>query len=195
MSLEQLSRQVVVTTDASRTGWGAVCNGHTALGSWMGPRLQWRINCLELHSLAPMSRSVEPACLASGRDVANLSGPSQTLRPRAPSTRQSYALKWYLFIDWCSSCQEDPQRCPVSIVLSFQQEKLKHKLFPSPLKVYVSAIAVHHSAVDGRSLGKHDLTARFLRGTRRFKSSQITPCSLLGSLCDTSGFYGSYSMM
>ncbi len=31
----------------------------------------------------------------------------------------------------------------------------------------MSAIAAHHDAVDGRSLGKHDLIVRFLRGARR----------------------------
>ncbi len=37
----------------------------------------------------------------------------------------------------------------------------------STLKVYVAAIAAHHDAVDGKSLGKHDLVIRFLRGARR----------------------------
>ncbi len=46
--LEQVSRHVVVTTDASSTGWGATCNGQAASGLWMGPRLLWHINCLEL---------------------------------------------------------------------------------------------------------------------------------------------------
>lgn len=32
--LEHLSRHVVVPTDASTMGWGAVCNGQAALGSW-----------------------------------------------------------------------------------------------------------------------------------------------------------------
>ncbi|KAI2643076.1 ORF V: Enzymatic polyprotein [Labeo rohita] len=44
----QVSRHVVVNTDASKKGWGAICNGQTASGSWSGPRLQWHINCLEL---------------------------------------------------------------------------------------------------------------------------------------------------
>ncbi len=35
-------------TDASATGWGAMCNGHAAAGLWTGPQLQWHINCLEL---------------------------------------------------------------------------------------------------------------------------------------------------
>ncbi len=36
------------STDASATGWGAMCNGHAAAGLWTGPQLQWHINCLEL---------------------------------------------------------------------------------------------------------------------------------------------------
>ncbi len=32
--------------------------------------------------------------------------------------------------------------------------------------MYVPAIAAHHDAVDGRSLGKHDLIVRFLKGAR-----------------------------
>ncbi|KAL0181256.1 hypothetical protein M9458_023662, partial [Cirrhinus mrigala] len=39
---------VVVNTDASTTGCGAVCNGQAASGSWTGPRLRWHVNCLEL---------------------------------------------------------------------------------------------------------------------------------------------------
>ncbi len=46
--LEQVSRHVVVSTDASTTGWGAMCNGHAAAGLWTGHQLQWHINCLEL---------------------------------------------------------------------------------------------------------------------------------------------------
>ncbi|KAL0147753.1 hypothetical protein M9458_056929, partial [Cirrhinus mrigala] len=46
--LGQVSRHVVVYTDASTTGWGAACNGQAASGSWTGPRLLWHINCLEL---------------------------------------------------------------------------------------------------------------------------------------------------
>ncbi|KAI2646886.1 ORF V: Enzymatic polyprotein [Labeo rohita] len=46
--LGQVSRHLVVFTDASSTGWGAICNGQAASGSWTGPRLQWHINCLEL---------------------------------------------------------------------------------------------------------------------------------------------------
>ncbi len=49
-------------------------------------------------------------------------------------------------------------------MLSFLQERLEHRLSPSTLKVYVAAIAAHHDAVDGRSLGKHDLIVRFLKG-------------------------------
>ncbi len=86
---------------------------------------------------------------------------------RALSTRQAYRLKWNLFVDWCSPRREDPRRCPITVVLSFLQDGLERRLSPSTLKVYVAAIAAHHDAVDGKSLGKHDLVIRFLRGARR----------------------------
>ncbi len=38
---------------------------------------------------------------------------------------------------------------------------------PPPSKCMLPAIAAHHDAVDGKSLGKHDLVIRFLRGARR----------------------------
>ncbi len=47
----QVSRRVVVSTDASAMGWGAMCNGHAAAGLWTWPRLEWHINCLELLAL------------------------------------------------------------------------------------------------------------------------------------------------
>ncbi|XDV36868.1 hypothetical protein PO909_006583, partial [Leuciscus waleckii] len=124
------------------------------------------------HPLAPSSRSLEPRRVAPGRDEAGLS----TLPPavvatitsaRASSTRHAYALKWNLFVNWCSSKHQEPTKCPISFVLSFLQEGLERRLSPSTLKVYVAAIAAHHDAVDGKSLGKHDLIIRFLRGARR----------------------------
>ncbi|KAI2648082.1 ORF V: Enzymatic polyprotein [Labeo rohita] len=124
------------------------------------------------HNLAPASRSMEPARVASGRDTVDLSGLPQAVietitQSRAPSTRQAYALRWGLFVDWCASRGEDPQRCPIAVVLSFLQEKLERRLSPSTLKVYVAAIAAYHDAVDGASIGKHQLVVRFLRGARR----------------------------
>ncbi len=62
-------------------------------------------------SLAPIS--VEPPCVAPGWDAADLSGLPPAVvetitQGRAPSTRQTYALKWSLFANWCSSRREDP---------------------------------------------------------------------------------------
>ncbi len=125
------------------------------------------------HHLAPASRSVEPPCVAPGRDMADLSGLPPAVvetitQASAPSTRQTYALKWSLFATWCSSCREDPRRCTIGVVLSFLQERLECRLSPSTLKVYVA----HQDAVDGRSLGKHDLIVRFLKGARRMNPSR-----------------------
>ncbi len=120
--------------------------------------------------MAPASRSVEPPCVAPGRDAAELSDLPPAVvetitQARAPSTRQTYALKC-LFVNWCSSRREDPWRCTIGVVLSFLQERLERRLSPSTLKVYV------HDAVDGRSLGKHDLIVSFLKGSRRINSSR-----------------------
>ncbi len=129
------------------------------------------------HHMTPTSRSVEPPCVAPGRDMADLSGlPPAVIetitQARAPSTRQIYALKWSLFANWCSSRREDPRRCTIGVVLYFLQERLERRLSPSTLKVYVAAIAAHHNAVDGRSLGKHDRIMRFLKGARRMNPSR-----------------------
>ncbi len=127
--------------------------------------------------MAPASRSMKTPCVAPGRDAADLSGlPSAVvetiIQARAPSTRQTYALKWSLFATWCSSRREDPRRCTIGVVLSFLQERLERRLSPSTLKVYVAAIVAHHDAVDGRSLGKHDLIVKFLKGVRRMNLSR-----------------------
>ncbi|KAI2645254.1 Gag-Pro-Pol polyprotein [Labeo rohita] len=65
--LGQVSRRVVVTTDASKTRWGAVYNGHAVSGSWTGPRLQWHINCLELLTVLLALRRLRP--LIQGKHV------------------------------------------------------------------------------------------------------------------------------
>ncbi len=137
------------------------------------------------HHMAPAPRSMEPPCVAPGRDAADLSGlppavVETIIQARAPSTRQTYVLKcstyvlstYCLFATWCSSRREARRRCTIEVVLSFLQERLERRLSPSTLKVYVAAIAAHHDAVDGRSLGKHDLIVRFLKGARRMNPSR-----------------------
>ncbi|KAL0193870.1 hypothetical protein M9458_012166, partial [Cirrhinus mrigala] len=60
-----VSRRIIVTTDASKTGWGATCNGQAASGVWTGPRLFWHINCLELLAvLLALRRSDNTATVA-----------------------------------------------------------------------------------------------------------------------------------
>ncbi len=86
---------------------------------------------------------------------------------RAPSTKRAYSLKWNLFVECCSSHQEDPRRCSIRAVLSFLQQGLERRLSPSTFKVYVAAISTHHDPVEGKSVGKRNLVVRFLRGTWR----------------------------
>ncbi len=147
------------------------------------------------HHLAPASRSVEPPCVAAGRDAADLSGLPQAVvetitQARAPSTRQAYALKWSLFANWCSSHWEDPRRCTIGVVFSFLQERLERRLSPSTLKVYVAAYR-GPSRCSGRPVpGKHDLIVRFLRGARRLNPSRppwCPPGTSLSSWLDSEG--------
>ncbi len=124
------------------------------------------------HLMAPASRPLETSCLVPRRDTEVLGDLPQEVvdtitSARAPSTRHAYALKWNLFVEWCSSHREDPRRCPIRVVLSFLQQGLERRLSPSTLKVYVAAIAANHDPVEGKSVGKHDWVMRFLRGARR----------------------------
>ncbi len=63
MPLEQVSRHVVVTTDASSMGWSAICNGQAASVLWTGPQLIWHINCLELLAVHLALRQYRPLLL------------------------------------------------------------------------------------------------------------------------------------
>lgn len=53
---------------------------------------------------------------------------------------------------------------------------------PPTLKVYTAAITANQALIDGRSVGKHNLTVKFLIGARRLNLPQ--PCSV--PLCDLS---------
>ncbi len=124
------------------------------------------------HPMAPASGPVETPCMVPGWDAEVLGDLPQEVAltiasARAPFTRRAYTLKWNLFVEWCSSHQEDPRRCSIRALLSFLQQGLERRLSPSSLKVYVAAISTHHDPVEGKSVGKHNLVVRFLRGARR----------------------------
>ncbi len=124
------------------------------------------------HPMAPAPRPVETPRMVPGWDAEVLADLPQEVAltitsARAPSTRRAYTLKWNLFVEWCSSHQEDPRRCSIRAVLSFLQQGLERRLSPSTLKVYVAAISAYHDPVEGKSVGKHNLVVRFLRGARR----------------------------
>ncbi len=92
------------------------------------------------------------------------------LSARAPSTRRSYAFKWHIFKNWCKAHHVDPIHCQVVSVLEFLQEKLSSGTCPGTLKVYVAAISACHVMIDGVSVGKCPLVARFIRGATRIRS-------------------------
>ncbi len=122
--------------------------------------------------MAPTSGPVETPRMVLGWDAEVLGDLPQEVAltiasARAPSTRRAYTLKWNLFVKWCSSHQEDPRRCSIRSVLSFLQQGLERRLSPSTLKVYVATISTQHDPIEGKSVGKHNLVVRFLRGARR----------------------------
>ncbi len=124
------------------------------------------------HPMAPAPGPVETPRMVPGWDAEVLADLPQEVAltitsARAPSTRRAYTLKWNLFVEWCSSHQEDPRRCSIRAVLSILQQGLERRLSPSTLKVYVAAISAYHDPVEGKSVGKHNLVVRFLRGARR----------------------------
>ncbi len=124
------------------------------------------------HPMAPASGAVETPRMVPGWDAQVLGDLPQEVAltiasARAPSMRRAYTLKWNLFVEWCSSHQEDPRRCSIRAVLYFLQQGLERRLSPSTLKVYVAAISTHHDLVEGKSVGKHNLVVRILRGARR----------------------------
>ncbi len=132
------------------------------------------------HLMAPASRPLETSCLVPRRDAEVLGDLPQEVvdtitSARAPSTRHAYALKWNLFVEWCSSHREDPRWCPIRVMLSFLQQGLERRLSPSTLKVYLAAIAANHDPVEGKSVGKHDWVVRFLRGARRLNPPHKPP--------------------
>ncbi len=47
----QVIRRKNVTTDASSTGWGAICDGRPAFGTCSETEKSWHINCLELRAV------------------------------------------------------------------------------------------------------------------------------------------------
>ncbi len=117
-------------------------------------------------------RALEPSCLAPEGDQLRDAGfppdvVETILSARAPSTRRSYAFKWHIFENWCMAHHVDPCHCQVVSVLEFLQEKLSSGTCPGTLRIYVAAISACHVLIDGVSVGKHPLVARFIRGAKR----------------------------
>ncbi len=109
------------------------------------------------HSISSPARALEPSCLAPEGDQLRDAGlppdvVETILSARAPSTRRSYAFKWHIFENWCMA--------------QFLQEKLSSGTCPGTLRVYVAAISACRVLIDGVSVGKHPLVARFIRGVK-----------------------------
>lgn len=60
----------------------------------------------------------------------------------------------------------DPVCCLVPRILALLQGFLDRVTYLSMLNVYVAAISVHHSTMDGISLGAHKTVTTFLKSVR-----------------------------
>ncbi len=126
-------------------------------------------------NISSPARALEPSSLAPEGDQLRHAGLSANvvetiLSARAPSTRRSYAFKWHIFKNWCKAHHVDPVHCQVVSVLEFLQEKLSSGTCPGTLKVYVAAISACHVMIDGVSVGKCPLVARFIQGATWIRS-------------------------
>ncbi len=63
---------------------------------------------------------------------------------RAPSTRHAYRLNWNLYIDLCSSRQENPRRCPIRVVISFFKMGWSEGCLPPPSK-FMLPLSLHNT--------------------------------------------------
>ncbi len=64
-----------------------------------------------------------------------------------------------------------PQNAPAFCIVQSYYPSLHHyRYIKCTLKVYVAAIMAHHDAVDGRSLGKHGLIVRLMKGCQEDES-------------------------
>ncbi len=125
-------------------------------------------------SISSPARALEPSCLAPEGDQLRDAGlppdvVETILSARAPSTRRTYAIKWRVFESWCGTHHADPVHCQIVSVLEFLQEKLSLGTCPNTLRTYVAAISACHALIDGVSVGKHPLVARFIRGAKRLR--------------------------
>ncbi len=98
------------------------------------------------HLMAPASRPLETSCLVPRRDAEVLGDLPQEVvdtitSARAPSTRHAYALKWNLFVEWCSSHREDPRRPP---------EPDQRRAILLAARVGAKAVSLHPQGLRGR---------------------------------------------
>ena len=65
--LQAVSRRTVLSTDASNLGWGALCEGRPAFGSWSHEESHLHINCLEMLAVERALQSFQ--AILKGRHV------------------------------------------------------------------------------------------------------------------------------
>lgn len=80
--------------DASKTGWGTLCHGRPAFGSWTEPMPNWHINCLEMMAMLQGGEMLGFRCL-DARMVQLLSATPWPIPLRRDLLSQVGGQIWY----------------------------------------------------------------------------------------------------
>lgn len=92
----------------------------------------------ELRYALPLSAlsfiaSIQPGELQGGDTFTSALFSDTIPSARVPSTRWAYDSNWALFVEWCSSHQEDSCQFPIRVIFSFLQDELERRLSLHPL--------------------------------------------------------------
>ncbi|KAI7801460.1 reverse transcriptase/ribonuclease H/putative methyltransferase, partial [Triplophysa rosa] len=166
--LGQVSRHVVVMTDASLQGWGAVCNGHAVSGRRMGPRLRWHINCLELLAVLPALKRLQP--LVQGKHVLVR---DQVVNLQALPTGEEYPTPSVL--------------CPVRTLRLYLDRTQSYR---SSEQLFV----FFGGQQKGRAVSKQRLAHWIVDAVATAYQSQDRPCPLGGRAHSTRGVASSWAL-
>ncbi len=220
--LEQVTRHAVLLTDASATSLGATYNRHAVSPSpplleseaseWLhiGPAGPGFRELMILATAPPWPIPLRKYLLSQrwgtlwhpcpGRDVEVLGDLPQEVAltiasPWAPSTRRTYALKWNLFIEWCSShCEDlpleeaDPPLALLCPVCALRQYVDRTQSFRTSEKLFVC----YGGQQKGKAVSKQRMAHWIVDAITLTYEAQGAPCLLRLSAHSTRGVASSW---
>lgn len=95
------------------------------------------------------------------------------LASRKSSTIQIYNSTWKVFHRWCICRRQDPLESSHEMILDFLQDSLRKKLRLATLRRQVAALDSVLSLDGRKTLARHLLIQRFLKGAEALSPPQI----------------------